>query len=361
MKKKLMKTFGMVLGIALAFTNVTINSASVYATEIIATVQGTIAKGTTNNILYLTNDSEGTYQIKIDSETDLSGCKVLTVGKTVKVAISRGDDNYLHAVRVEGTSANKMVNVDTENSTTVSGTVQENSTEEMVVLKISDGDMFIKIDPTTDLSGCRVVVAGMKVNARVARGSDAVMHAISISDSYSTDTVSTTYTYTGSDTTTTVSTTTEATAPEGTVAVSGTVADGSTDSMLNLNTDSGIMKIAIDESTDTTGGFVFTTGNKLTAYVYRGSDAVMHASKTVGKKAETVERGAASTTFTGTISSSSTESELVVITSGGTMKFKVDATTTLSGSKALVKGKAIVVSATTGGDKYWHATTLSVK
>ncbi|MBQ0028275.1 MAG: hypothetical protein KBS96_06700 [Lachnospiraceae bacterium] len=362
MNKRFKKIAGIALGLIITTANILGNATfALAANDVIATVQGTVVKGTTSDLLCLYNTSEGTYQIKIDSDTNLSGCKVLSVGKAVKVAISRGDDNYLHAVTIEGTGQNKLVSVDTENSVTVSGTVLDSTTEEMMILKTTQGDMCVKIDPTTDMSGCRVVVAGMKINVTVARGSDAVMHAVRISDSYATDTNGS-YGYTD-NTVATTGTVTDTTpvSVEGTVAVSGNPADGTTEQMLCLNTDSGIMKVAIDSKTDTSGGFVFTAGNKLTVYVYRGDDAVMHAAKVVGKRAELTENSAASTTFTGTVSSSSTEDTLVVLTSGGTMKFKVDANTALNGGKAVLKGKAITISATTGSDKYWHATSITVR
>ena len=330
------------------------------APEIIATAHGTVSKGTTANLLCLYNTSEGLYKIKIDSDTDVSDCKILSVGKAVSVELVRGNDGYLHAASIRSSAKSNYVSVDTNNSTTVTGKVLESSTESIMVLETAQGEMQIKLDPTTDVTGSRFIVSGMKARVVVARGDDAYMHAISVADAdYTADIATTGSTSFSYDVVNNSSQT--VVAPEGTTAVTGNPQDASTYKMLYLKTDSGVMQIAIDEDTDTSGGFVFTSANELTAYVYRGNDAVMHAKKITGKKAEVAESGSASTTFTGTVSSSSTEDQLVVLTSGGTMKFKIDANTVLKGGSGVLKGKAITISATSGKDNYWHAVTLTVK
>ncbi|MBP3198950.1 MAG: hypothetical protein J6N21_18375, partial [Butyrivibrio sp.] len=62
-----------------------------------ATVKGTIAKGTTEELLYLVVDN-GTMQIKMDESTDVEGVKFLIIGKSVQVVVARGSDAYMHAL-----------------------------------------------------------------------------------------------------------------------------------------------------------------------------------------------------------------------------------------------------------------------
>ena len=52
---------------------------------------------------------------------------------------------------------------------------------------------------------------------------------------------------------------------------------------------------------------------------------------------------------------------LYLNTSGGTMKFKLDSTTSLNNSKGLTKGKIVTVSGSVGSDEYWHAVTITTK
>ena len=65
-------------------------SMEVWAAETV-TVQGSIMSGTTNDLLKLSTQ-EGNMEIKIDSGTDASACKVLLPGKQVVVSVSHGTD-----------------------------------------------------------------------------------------------------------------------------------------------------------------------------------------------------------------------------------------------------------------------------
>ena len=76
-------------------------SAKVRAAEVIATVHGTVSSGTTSELLRLST-REGEMQIKLDSGTDTSGCKILLPGSKVSVSVSHGSDGYLHAVKLTG-------------------------------------------------------------------------------------------------------------------------------------------------------------------------------------------------------------------------------------------------------------------
>ncbi len=63
------------------------------------TVSGKVTSKTNEGTLFL-DTSGGTMQIKLDSDTDFSGCQVLTQGKTVEVTCKCGSDEYFHAVAI---------------------------------------------------------------------------------------------------------------------------------------------------------------------------------------------------------------------------------------------------------------------
>ena len=208
--------------------------------------------------------------------------------------------------------------------------------------------MEIKLDSSTNLSGCRVIVAGETVTVSVARGTDAYMHALSITSGSTANTTSS-------------ATTGTAEAPSGTVAITGTPEEKSTADVLYLKTKDGTYQLKVDANTDTSGGFIFTSANTLTAYIYRGSDAWMHAAKVVGTRNNGSGSGGSTTALSGTVESDSTESLLLLKTSDGVMKFKVDTTTSLQGAKGISKGMQVTVNGTVGSDRYWHALTITAK
>lgn len=339
-----MAMMAVVFGVAAAL----IPGGEVNARTLLATVQGTVSKGTTSDTLKLYSSSSGNYVIKIDSDTDTSRCKMLIPGKAVTVGIYRGDDAYLHADNIVSGKVNANVSIDS-NRSTVTGKVMDATTEDMLYLDTSSGEMHIKLDTTTDYSGIKLMTVGKEISVVTSRGSDAYMHAISISDN----------SVSGSSGST--STSTSDSAPANTTMVTGTPTDKSTANVLYLNTSGGVMYLVIDSNTDTSGGFMFTPGNKVTAYVYRGSDANMHAAKVVGTRASGATVGSSTTTFSGSVESNSTEEILYLNTSGGTMKFKLDSTTTLNNAKGLTKGKIVTISGSVGSDEFWHAVSITAK
>lgn len=341
-----MAMMAVVFGVAAAL----IPGGHVNARTLLATVQGTVSKGTTSDTLKLYSSSSGNYVIKIDNDTDTSRCKMLIPGKAVTVGIYRGDDANLHADSIVSGKVNANVSIDS-NRSTVTGKVMEATTEDMLYLDTSSGEMHIKLDTTTDYSGVKIMTVGKEIAVVTSRGSDAYMHAISIADNSGT----------GSSSGTSTSSTSSSSAPANTTEVKGTPTDKSTSNVLYLNTDGGVMYLVIDSDTDTSGGFMFTPGNKVTAYVYRGSDANMHAAKVVGTRSSGATVGSTTTTFSGSVESNSNEGMLYLNTSGGTMKFKLDSTTSLNNAKGLTKGKIVTVSGSVGSDEYWHAVTITTK
>ena len=351
MKNVMKRAVTMLLCIVVAGVMMISYKTDVSAATATATVTGTVATGTNGDTLYLYNSADGIYTIKLDGETNFDGCKVLTVGKKVTVGFYRGDDAYNHAATVTAVKKTTEITVDQSGSSTVTGKVKEKTTDEILYLDTTGGEMEIKLDSSTNLSGCRVIVAGDTVTVSVARGTDAYMHALSITSGSVANTTSSTTSGTSGTSET----------PSGTVAVTGTPEDRSTADVLYLKTKDGTYQLKVDANTDTSGGFVFTSANTLTAYIYRGSDSFMHAAKVVGTRNNSSGSGDSTTVFSGTVESDSTESLLLLKTNDGVMKFKVDSTTSLQGAKGISKGMQITVNGTVGSDRYWHATTITVK
>ena len=62
---------------------------------------GTVAGKSTENTLYL-NTAGGTMELRLDSSSSFSNCRVLVKGRQVVVVCARGSDAYMHAVSVIG-------------------------------------------------------------------------------------------------------------------------------------------------------------------------------------------------------------------------------------------------------------------
>ena len=313
-----------------------------------ATVTGTVRSGTTADLLLLST-REGNMEIKLDSSTDTSGCKFLLPGNQISVTVTHGSDEYLHATKLSGSTTVTSVTVDTSNISNVSGSVSEQTKDGLLVLKTAQGEMEIKLDTSTDMRGCRVLVAGKTYSVAVARGSDAYMHAVSISDSASTSSSA-------------AAAAGLTPAPSGTVTaqlttVTGTVGDKTKDTLLYLVTSDGTMELVIDSYTDSRNGMVLTPGRPLTVTCYRGNDAYMHAAsisttKTYGGLV-TIDTN--TSTVTGTIGSKSTENMLYLTTQQGDMELKLDAVRSVTNCKVLVEGSKVSIVCARGNDAYMHA------
>lgn len=326
------------------------------AAEIIATVQGKVMEGTTANLLYL-DTSDGRMEIKIDAETNTGGCKMLLPQKKINVALSHGSDGYLHAVTISEGAIDSSVSLDMTKVSTVIGTVDSKTTEEVLYLNTDQGLMEIRMDNNTDLSGCSLLVVAGRYSVRCARGSDAVMHALSISDvtaaaaanTVQADAAAQTYSQAA------VNVTGE------TRTVSGTVRESTNESVLNLGTSEGDFTFVIDENTDTSKGMVLMPNNKLMVTYFRGSDSNLHASVITGVKDSSnasVDTSSQST-VTGTIKEKSTENLLLLDTSAGEMELKMDKVAAPVDCKVLVKGKKVSVTCSRGDDAYMHALTIT--
>lgn len=354
MKRHRIAKTGIAICLVLGMMIVPGNRLEAQAEEKVITVTGTIASGTTAEIMQLST-KEGKMEIKLDDGTDTSACKILLPGNEVSVSVKHGSDEYLHAVKITSETQTPGVSIDSSTTAVVTGTIGEKTKDDVLYFNTPQGEMQIKLDATTNISGCSVLVVDKSYSITCARGSDAYMHAISISDAAAVTTASGTST---SGLTPAPANAVNVT----TVAVTGTVGDSTKEDLLYLSTKEGMMQIVIDSNTDSRSGMVLTPGNKLTAYVYRGSDAYMHAASIVGVKdgsaAASIDTSSPAS-VEGTVGSKSNENVLYLKTPQGEMELKLDAVMSVSNCKVFVSGKKLTVTCARGSDAYMHAINIT--
>ena len=312
------------------------------------TYSGTVSEKTTVDKLYL-NTSGGTVEIKLDGNTEIDNARFLLPGNTVTANCYVGGDEYWHASKISGSSSAGKVAVDSSNKATVKGTIAKGTTEELLYLVVDNGTMQIKIDESTDVDGVQCLIIGKTIQAEVARGSDAYMHALSITDVAGSSSSS------GSST---------GVAASGS-GITGTVEKGTTTSLLYLNTSGGTMQIVLDLATDASACRVLLPGELVTVNFYRGADAWNHASKLVNNNskaaAEVSLDESSKFTVTGTVTSDTTENTLYLNTSGGVMQIRLDASTNFTKCPVLLLNKSVQVTCERGSDEYNHAVEVVAK
>ena len=151
----------LVLGIAAAPWN----RMEAHAVEILATVNGTVLSGTNTGLLKLST-REGYMEIKLDSGTDITACKILLPDKRVSVAVTYGSDGYLHAAKITSETQESSVTLDSSATATITGQIGDKTTGNVLYVSTSQGEMEIKLDATTDVSGCSLLVVGKSYNNR---------------------------------------------------------------------------------------------------------------------------------------------------------------------------------------------------
>lgn len=323
----------------------------VQAAEVIATVEGTIMSGTTSDMLKLST-KEGNMEIKLDSTTDTSECKILLPGNKISVSVAHGSDEYLHAVKLGGNSQNLSITYDSATTATVTGTIGDKTKGDILYFKTPQGEMEIKLDANTNMSGCNVLVVDKSYSITCVRGSDAYMHAISISDSSAPVIGSV-------DTSITPAPASVVTAP--TMTVTGTVSDKTKAGLLYFSTKDGEMQIKIDNNTDSRNGLILVPGRSLMISVYNGSDEYLHAATITATKESVFATQIDSNTHTvsGTVGSKSTENILYLKTPQGEMELKLDALRSVVGCKVLIKDQKLTVTCARGADAYMHALDIT--
>lgn len=343
MKKGRKRTAALLVSLMLLSAFLPAGVMQVRAAEVIATVYGTILSGTTEELLMLST-AQGKMEIKLDANTDASACKILLPGREIYVDVTYGSDAYLHAAKITNSTPVDADTIDYSSSVTVTGEIDDKTREDILYLDTPQGEMQIKLDATTNMNGVTVLVAGKEYQVTCARGSDAWMHAVSISDADTSK--ATTETINGVSVTT----------------VKGKVTDQTKENLLYLSTDGGLMEIVIDGGTDTSNGKVLMPGRELTVSFYRGSDAYQHASRIVAEKESTSPANvntSSTVTVTGTVDGKSNENMLYLKTSGGMMELKLDVLSSLNNCKVLVRGKQVSVSCAYGSDAYMHAVSIT--
>lgn len=347
MKKSLSATIGVLLTMVLvAIMGLSVPTVSKAAET---TFSGTVSDKTTTDLLYLST-SGGTMEVKIDSNTTISGTKLILPGTTISCSCYRGSDEYWHASSISGTSQVGKVTLDASTKATVTGSIAKGTSESLLYLVTDNGTMQIKMDDDTDLSGVTMLIIGQKVKVVVERGSDAYMHAISI-----------TGTSNGSSSTTTSTVTTTSTSSGN--SVTGTVEKGTTSSILYLTTSAGTMEFVLDLGTDASACRVLMPGQKITVSFYRGSDAWNHTSKLVNNtdsaSATATLDSSTQATITGTVDGDTDEGMLFLDTNDGLMEIKLDSNTNFSKCPVLLLDKKVTVVAQRGNDAYYHAVTIT--
>ena len=347
MKKHRIVQCCLALCLALGLLIFPVGRMDVQAAEVIATVRGTVMKGTTSELMYL-DTSSGKMEVKIDSGTDTSGCKFLLPGKVISVSLSHGSDGYLHAVKMTADAQDSSVTLDTSSVSTVTGTLSDKTKNDVLCLDTQYGLMELKYDNSLDMSGCTIMVLGQNYTVKCARGSDAYMHAISISDASSSSKGGTS-SYIPNNCSSSSS-------------VTGKVSSDTTPDILYLSTSDGVMQFKIDSDADTSRGMVHTKDNKLTVYFYHGSDGYLHATGIVGEKynsSDVTIDSSSTSTVSGQVMKKSTENILRLDTRYGEMELKMDKVEGGNNGRALVKDMWVTVTCARGSDAYMHALSIS--
>lgn len=353
------------MAVCLAFGMIMIPAGrlQVQAAEVIATVEGTVLSGTTSEVLCLST-KEGNMEIKLDSDTDTSACKVLLSDQKVKVSVSHGSDGYLHAVKITSDTQTPTVTVDSSTTATVKGKIDSKSKGDVIFLETEQGEMEIKLDATTNMSGCSVLIAGRSYTITCARGSDAYMHAVSIADGSSTATSSSAATSSAANSGLTPAPADSANRIAATGSVSGKVTDSTKENLLYLSTKEGEMQFVIESNTDTRNGMVLTPDNKLTVSFYHGSDGYLHAVDITGSKDDSSSADidtSSPATVKGKVGSKSSENILYLDTEQGMMELKLDSVKSVSNCKVFVTGKKLTLTCARGSDAYMHALDITAE
>ena len=342
MRKKISALLRVLLVITIALLFATSVPTRTIAAE--TTVSGTVTDSSNTDIIYL-NTSQGTMHLKMDSNTDTSGVKFILPGSTVTCNIYLPNDGYWHISKISGVTSVGRVSVDTSSPATVRGTIAKGTTSELIYLVVDNGTMQIKIDSETDLSNCRYLIIGKTVTVSCGRGSDAYMHAISISDAN-------TYSVTTSSSSSTSKNT-----------VSGTIDKGTTTSLLRLATSAGTMEFVMDLATDISSCRALIPGQSATVSFYRGDDAWNHVSKITNNSSARASDAnldqSNRATVNGIIANNTNEGILYLATNDGTMQIKIDNSTGFGKCPVLLIEKSAQVVCVHGSDGYLHAVTIN--
>ncbi len=158
-----------------------------------STVYGKITSADLSTNVLKVSTPQGLMELKLDPNTDLSGCTMLAIDKYYEMSLARGSDAYMHIVSIKDSSSNSYTysysssssssSSETTTSTkveqTVEGRVGKSSNMDVLILKTDSGEMELKLN---QLENCKVpLYEDVKIKVGIAYGSDAYWHAITIS------------------------------------------------------------------------------------------------------------------------------------------------------------------------------------
>lgn len=335
-------------------------------------VAGIVAAGTTAQMLVLDTEA-GPFHIVMDKNCNFGKTKYLTPGEIVVLDIYAGADQQFHAAAFQLNSINtngagsvavgtaaaaqakptptaptKGANVTVANTVTARGSVDANSTSDLVYFSLDNnaGTMQIKMDATTDMSNGKVIIPGYKYQIEFYNGGDGYNHAAKVID-LSGNNVGTGYG---------VSSTT--------YNVPGTVRRGTIQNTLYLSTSSGNMTIKIDATTDTTACHVLKEGQKVTVVCASGPDGFLHAISIKDGTAKPVAEGSmgdkgmltgqVTQHVFGTFSNKSTDDVAIMSVNGQDMKLRLDSGSKGSNVPAIDPGWSYSAEIYYGADSYYH-------
>ena len=233
----------------------------------------------------------------------------------------------------------------------VEGTVDKDSTDDMLKLNTSGGLMSIKIDSDVKITGAGVLMNGMKVKVTYYYGaSDKYLHTKNIEAPAGTTWGATVNSM-------------------NTVTVTGKILDGSDQSAIKLDYNGSALKIRLDSTTVYDNLRFLKQDRTVDITVAQGSDAYLHAVKISTQSTQTssalmgtVEKtpdGKSVSTVSGTVQEGCTDEMFSLKVNGNIMKIKIDKTTDLSLIHALIPDTTITAAVYTGEDKYLHAYKLA--
>lgn len=258
-----MKKIISIVTIALMLTLTFFATGSVDAYSAELTVSGSVANGTNESLLKL-NTSGGIMEIKLDSNTQYN-CKTILPGAQLTAELYRGSDAYWHASKLSGDNKVTAVSLDMSNPQYVNGYIKklENG---VMFFETPQGEMQIKLDSDTDISGITFLVCEKYYRLEIVRGSDAYMHTTKIFDSVqqsgSSSSSGSSYSYSK-----------PAGVEDPSVTVTGKVSDKTTADILYLSTDQGEMQIKLDS---VQGKAVLISGKKVSITIGHGNDGYWH-------------------------------------------------------------------------------------
>lgn len=227
----------------------------------------------------------------------------------------------------------------------VTGTVKSGSDTNMIKLNVDDQEMKIKIDSSTDMSQCKVILEGNKISADIYVGSDRYLHATRVSiASGSSGNAS------GAKT----------------CMLSGTIKNGTNNKVIKLETILGDFDIKFDSATDMSKLSYLAIGRNIAVTICKDAAGGYYATVisdgdnvTTAQTSNSTNTSGSSADMSGKITSSSNAGTLYINNQSGTLTVKVDSSTNTSKGVVLVNDANINAKVYTGSDGCLHFESIT--